>query len=295
MRLLRALVGAAVTAGVLVSSGSAAPAAEVTMPGKFYSPGQLDVLVGTTVTWRNIDRSTHTVTEDDDAFDSGYLGPGQTFSRPFDKSGTYRFHCSIHRFMRGSISVFDVVLRGPPEPVLAGRRTALRGIAPAGTDEVVLERVAPGPVTIVGRAEPGDDGSFTFPLRAPEPRSYRARAGTASSAVVTIRVEPRVHAARADGAIVARALPSRAGSPVVLADLRSRALRLGDCRSREARWNLSRRDPVPARDARARPCGRARTPWLERRRQSASRRGAALAAQRARRRRAPIAFRSDGR
>ena len=216
MRLLRALVGAAVTAGVLVSSGSAAPAAEVTMPGKFYSPGQLDVLVGTTVTWRNIDRSTHTVTEDDDAFDSGYLGPGQTFSRPFDKSGTYRFHCSIHRFMRGSISVFDVVLRGPPEPVLAGRRTALSGIAPAGTDEVVLERVAPGPVTIVGRAEPGDDGSFTFPLRAPEPRSYRARAGTASSAVVTIRVEPRVHAARADGAIVARALPSRAGSPVVL-------------------------------------------------------------------------------
>ena len=155
MRLLRALVGAAVTAGVLVPSGSAAPAAEVTMPGKFYSPGQLDVLVGTTVTWRNIDRSTHTVTEDDDAFDSGYLGPGQTFSRPFDKSGTYRFHCSIHRFMRGSISVFDVVLRGPPEPVLAGRRTALSGIAPAGTDEIVLERVAPGPVTIVGRAEPG--------------------------------------------------------------------------------------------------------------------------------------------
>jgi plastocyanin len=216
MRLLRLSAGVAAAAGVLAATGAAASTADVTMPGKFYSPGQLDVLVGTTVTWRNIDRSTHTVTEDDDAFDSGYIRPGQTFSRTFDKSGTYRFHCTIHRFMQGSISVFDVVLRGPPEPVVAGRRTSLTGIAPAGADDVVLERVAPGPVTVVDQAKPEVDGSFSFPLRAPEPRSYRVRAGSASSALVTIRVEPRVNASRADGAIVVGALPSRAGSPVVL-------------------------------------------------------------------------------
>jgi plastocyanin len=216
MRLLRLSVGGVVAAGALAVTGAAAPTADVTMPGKFYSPGQLDVLVGTMVTWRNVDRSTHTVTEDDDVFDSGYIRPGQAFSRTFDTNGTYRFHCTIHRFMQGSISVFDVVLRGPPQPVLAGRRTSLTGIAPAGADEVVLERVAPGPVTIVGQAAPAADGSFTFPLRASEPRSYRVRAGSASSALVTIRVEPRVNASRAGAAIVARALPSRAGSPVLL-------------------------------------------------------------------------------
>ena len=216
MRLLRLSIGGVVAAGVLATTGAAAPTAEFTMPGKFYAPGQLDVLLGTTVAWRNTDRSTHTVTEDDDVFDSGYLRPGQTFSRTFDKSGTYHFHCTIHRYMRGSVSVFELVLRAPREPVLAGRRTSVAGIAPADVDEVVLERVGPGPVEIVGRVRPVPDGSFAFPLRAPEPRTYRARAGAASSPVVTVRVEPRVHASRTDGAIVARAVPSRAGSPVIV-------------------------------------------------------------------------------
>jgi plastocyanin len=216
MRLVRLSLGGLVAAGLVAAAGAAAPTADVTMPGKFYSPGELDVLLGSTVTWRNADRSTHTVTEDDGLFDSGFVGPGDTFSRMFDKSGTYRFHCSIHRFMRGSVSVFEVVLRGPPDPLLAGRRTSLQGIAPAGADEVVLERLAPGPADIIARASPGADGSFSFPLRAPEPRSYRARAGTASSPVVRVRVEPRVNAPRAEGEIVARTAPSRAGSPVVL-------------------------------------------------------------------------------
>jgi plastocyanin len=216
MRLVRLCLGGFATAGLLAASGAAAPIAEITMPGKFYAPGQLDVLVGTTVTWRNTDRSTHTVTEDDDLFDSGYIRSGQVFSRTFDQSGTFRFHCTIHRFMHGSVSVFEVVLRGPPDAVVAGRRTSLSGLAPTGTGDVVLERVTPAPSEIVGRVKPGADGSFVFPLRAPEPRSYRVTAGTASSPLVTIRVEPRVRASRSDGAIVARAVPSRAGSLVVV-------------------------------------------------------------------------------
>ncbi len=216
MRLLRLSVAGLLAAALLAAAGAAAPSAEVTMPGKLYAPAELDVLLGTTVTWRNADSSTHTVTEDDDVFDSGLIRPGQTFARTFDKSGTYRFHCTIHRFMRGSVGVFEVVLRAPSDPVAAGRRTALSGIAPAGADEVVLERLTPQPIQTVATVRPDADGAFTFPLRAPEPRSYRARARVASSAVVRVRVEPRVNASRADGAIVAHALPTRAGSPVVL-------------------------------------------------------------------------------
>jgi plastocyanin len=212
----RVLAGVAVVAAVLTAGGAAASAPEITMPGKFYVPGDLDVVVGTTVTWRNVDRSTHTVTEDDDVFDSGQISPGQTFSQTFDTSGTFRFHCTIHRFMRGSVSVYDLVLRAPADPVLAGRRTRVDGVAPSNVTEVVLERVAPGPVTVVGQAEPSADGSFTVLLRAPEPRSYRARAGAASSPVVTVRAEPRVNATRSGDAIVARAVPSRAGSPVLV-------------------------------------------------------------------------------
>ena len=186
------------------------------MPGKLYAPGELDVLVGTTVTWRNADRSTHTVTEEDDAFDSGHIRPGGTFSATFDESGTYRFHCTIHRFMRGSVSVFAVVLRGPGEPLAAGRRARLEGVAPADADVVIVERVLPGTVEVVGRLEPDPEGSFALVVRAPEPRLYRARAGNARSPVVRVRVAPRVAVERVTGGIAVRAVPARPGSRVAL-------------------------------------------------------------------------------
>lgn len=186
------------------------------MPAKVYVPRDLDVLTGTTVTWRNTDRGTHTVTEDDDAFDSGHIRSGGTFSVTFPKSGTFQFHCTIHRFMRGTVRVFEVVLRGPAEVLLAGRRVRLEGVAPAGVAEVALERVVPGPAEIVGRAKPDADGAFTFVVRGPEPRRYRVRAGSATSPLVRVRVAPRISVARASGRIVVRAVPARPGSRVVL-------------------------------------------------------------------------------
>jgi plastocyanin len=212
----RTVGSALVLAAVLVTSGSAATTAEVTMPGKFYAPHDLDVLVGTTVTWHNTDRTTHTVTEDDDAFDSGHIRPGDSFSTTFAKSGTFRFHCTIHRFMRGSIGVFEVVLRGPAEPLPAGRRARLAGIAPAGVESVQLIRLSPGEPTAVARATPGPDGAFQFLVRAPEPRYYRVRAGSATSPVVRVRVAPRVAIARRTSGIKVHAVPARPGSRVVL-------------------------------------------------------------------------------
>lgn len=186
------------------------------MPGKLYAPGQLDVLVGTTVTWLNVDRSTHTVTEDDDSFDSGHISPGESFSRVFPTSGTFRFHCTIHRFMRGTLSVFEVVLRGPSEPLPAGRRARLAGVAPEGVEVVELVRLTPGPRSVVARTAPGADGTFAFLVRAPEPRRYRVAAGRATSPVVRVRVAPRVTIARRSSGIAVHAVPSRAGSRVLL-------------------------------------------------------------------------------
>jgi len=205
-------------AGVVSSVAAAGPtqAVEVTMPGKLFAPRDLDVLVGTVVTWRNVDTATHTVTEEDDEFDSGFLRPGGTFSATFSEQGTFAYNCTIHRFMRGAVHVFEVVLRGPSEPLAAGRRARLDGVAPAGATEVVLERVSPAPATIVGHAAPGPDGAFTFRVRAPEPRSYRVRTGSASSPVVGVAVAPRVTLERRPNGIAVSALPARPGSRVVL-------------------------------------------------------------------------------
>jgi hypothetical protein len=186
------------------------------MPGKFFAPHDLHVLVGTTVTWRNTDRATHTVTEDDDVFDSGHISPGDDFARTFAVTGRFEFHCTIHRFMRGSVSVFDVVLRGPHEPLPAGRRAHLEGIAPAGVTEVVLERVLPGPVESLARAKPDGEGAYRFVVRAPEPRRYRVRAGSAQSPLIRVRVAPRVSIERRRGGVAVQALPVRPGAPVAL-------------------------------------------------------------------------------
>lgn len=206
----------AVVASVLAASGSAATTAEVTMPGRFYAPRDLAVLVGTTVTWQNTDRATHTVTEDDEAFDSGHIQPGRAFSTTFARPGRYRFHCTIHRFMTGSVGVFEVVLSGPDDPLAAGRRARLTGQAPLGADAVELVRVLPGPPETLARGTPAPDGSFSFVVRAPEPRRYVVRAGTARSPRVRVRVSPRVSVVARSQGVVVNAAPSRPGSPVLL-------------------------------------------------------------------------------
>jgi plastocyanin len=215
--MMRRLVPVAVVAcAVVAGSGAAATTAEITMPGKLFAPGQLDVLVGTTVTWRNTDHSTHTVTEDDDVFDSGHIRPGGEFTRVFTQNGTFPFHCTIHRFMRGSVSVFDVVLRGPDEPLPAGRRAVLEGTAPAGVEEVALDRIFPGPVETVAVVETDTEGAFHFVVAAPEPRRYRVRAGSVMSPNVRVRVMPRVSLARRGPGFAVHALPARPGAPVAL-------------------------------------------------------------------------------
>jgi plastocyanin len=205
-------------AGVAVAAtnGAAATTAEITMPGKLFAPRHLDVLVGTSVTWRNTDHSTHTVTEDDDVFDSGHVRPGGEFAHAFTRTGRFEFHCTIHRFMRGAVSVFDVVLRGPADPLPAGRRARLEGLAPAGATDVVLDRLVPGPPQSIARAQPDEDGAFAFVVRAPEPRRYRVRAGSARSPLVRVRVSPRVSIERARNGISVLAVPSRVGSRVAL-------------------------------------------------------------------------------
>ena len=229
------------------------------MPGKLYAPGRLDVLVGTTVTWQNVDRSTHTVTEDDDVFDSGHIRPGDSFSRDFPKSGTFRFHCTIHRFMRGTLSVFEVVLRGPSEPLPAGRRARLVGIAPAGAERVELVRLTPGPRAVVARFAPGADGTFAFAVRAPEPRRYRVHAGSATSPVVRVRVAPRVTIARRSSGIAVHAAPVTGGESRAPPEVRPRALCVRHGGARPSGRAFARDCRVPGDRFRACPRGRRRS------------------------------------
>ena len=52
-------------------------------------------------------------TASDASFDSGVIGPGESFGQVFETVGTYDFFCAIHPEMQGTITV---VAPGPSPP-----------------------------------------------------------------------------------------------------------------------------------------------------------------------------------
>jgi plastocyanin len=209
----RAAALALAAVSVLAGGASAAdaPVRTVTIPGKLYEPDHLDVLVGTSVTWKNDDAINHTVTADGDAFSSGYVPPGGSFTFTFAKQGRYPFHCTIHKFMKGEVDVFGLVLSGPEGPVASGRRVVFAGLAPTGTETVTL-RGTGGERTV--RARP--DGSFVVGIRVGGPAVYRALSGSLVSPAVRVLVRPLVRAASSGDAVRAVTDPGRPGATAVL-------------------------------------------------------------------------------
>jgi plastocyanin len=78
--------------------------ADVTIADFTFSA--LPVSAGAEVTVANDDSTAHTVTADDDSFDSGNIGAGSsgTVTAP-DAPGEYPFHCEIHKSMTGTLVV----------------------------------------------------------------------------------------------------------------------------------------------------------------------------------------------
>jgi plastocyanin len=88
-------------------SGNINPVAAnaVSIAGMAFSPASITTTVGATVTWTNNDNMAHTVTADDNSFDSGNIAAGGTFSRTFSSAGSFAYHCSIHPGMKGTVGI----------------------------------------------------------------------------------------------------------------------------------------------------------------------------------------------
>ncbi len=84
---------------------SAAASAAVSIKDFDFQPVSLTVPVGTTITWTNNGAVQHTVTADDDSFDSASLAVGATYSTTAHLAGTIAYHCTIHPQMKGTIVV----------------------------------------------------------------------------------------------------------------------------------------------------------------------------------------------
>jgi plastocyanin len=81
------------------------PVGAASLGNKAYAPPELDVAVGTTVTWTNTDSISHTTTSDAIGWNSGIVGAGRQFSFAFQTAGTFPYHCDIHPGMVGKVVV----------------------------------------------------------------------------------------------------------------------------------------------------------------------------------------------
>ena len=81
--------------------------AAVTIDNFAFGPALTMISPGTKVTWTNKDEEPHTVTSADGGltFKSPALDTDDKFSFTFDKPGTYKYFCSIHPHMVGTIVV----------------------------------------------------------------------------------------------------------------------------------------------------------------------------------------------
>jgi plastocyanin len=70
-----------------------------------FSPTPLHIGSATTITVLNNDATTHTLTANNRAFDTGKLNPGARTTITIARPGNYAYHCSIHPYMTGTITV----------------------------------------------------------------------------------------------------------------------------------------------------------------------------------------------
>jgi hypothetical protein len=70
-----------------------------------FAPSSTTVHVGDTVTWTNNGQAPHTATAKDGSFDTGTLQKGGTGSHTFSTAGSFAYYCSIHPFMKGTVTV----------------------------------------------------------------------------------------------------------------------------------------------------------------------------------------------
>jgi plastocyanin len=91
---------------LLKASGSpAAGGHDVRIDNFSFGPTELTVAPGTRVVWTNHDDIPHTVVATEQQFKSPVLDTDDRFTYEFTKPGTYRYFCSIHPKMTGTVVV----------------------------------------------------------------------------------------------------------------------------------------------------------------------------------------------
>lgn len=111
----RFLIGVVVGLGIhgALPGLAAAPRYQITLNNAppFYQPASAQVSQGTVIEWHNPTPTHHTITHDDCVrgnrclFNSDPIPPHGAYTVPGLPPGRYSYHCELHPFMRGVVTV----------------------------------------------------------------------------------------------------------------------------------------------------------------------------------------------
>lgn len=87
------------------AQSSAAAETVVSIKDFAFGPARVDVPAGASVVWINEDGAPHGIAFDDGSPGEDLLFPGKRFTRRFDAPVTMTYHCNVHPYMTGSVTV----------------------------------------------------------------------------------------------------------------------------------------------------------------------------------------------
>jgi len=131
-RIRTAALALALTAAASLALPGAAAAAGVAIHDFAYGPSSISVRAGEAVTWVNEGPADHTATGG--GFDTGRLARGQSAAHTFATPGTFAYHCTLHPFMKGTVTVVAAASGATP----ALPRTGLDAPARAALGALLL-------------------------------------------------------------------------------------------------------------------------------------------------------------
>ena len=164
----------------------------------FFSPPAVTINVNDQVKWTWIGSIDHTTTSNTGLWDSGAKGNGSTFFNTFTTAGSFPYHCTIHPFMMGTITVQSpnvpptIAITNPPDgSVLAAPATVSIGARASDTDGSVTNVLFSQGTTSLGNVQ-NSPYAVTVPNLAAGDYTFSAvgsdNGGAKSTNTITIHV-----------------------------------------------------------------------------------------------------------
>ena len=198
---MRTLVVALAAVSALLLAGPAGAATStVSIYGSGFSPKNVTVTQGDTVTWVNRDSVNHQVLATGGQFVSAILKPGQKYSFTFVQPGTYNYEDELHTKLTGKITVKvappTLMLAVSQPSIVYGTRVTLSGTISshaAGQQVTIYYRPYPQPnliqrTTLLTAA----GGAFSFLVEPQVLTTYQASWSGAFATPVTVQVRPHL-------------------------------------------------------------------------------------------------------